>query len=871
MGKQRTLVKRAFGLILSLALVLGLIPWTGSNVYAANVAAVVMVDGSSGQTQWSTLSDAFANALENECTVTLLDDVTIPESETLTVGEEVNSFKLDLNGKELTIEGTLTSESESGAWVIVDSTEPGELTSSGTIDVAIQGFTADTYTISDGTVSGYFTIDGGTAVISGGEFTNGLMVENGGSANVDFTISGSPKIQGLELYATEGDYSLAIALEGGYYDSDPSIVDDNTAPYVKIVGEVQQYTGEMTDWEADSDTYSWRIKSETAEPLSIEDAEITIPKQTYTGRALQPVPTVVLNGATLTKGSDYTVTYNNNVNAGKGTAVITGVDPYTGSQEVPFVIDPMPISDCEAWTVPIYSKYTGKAVTPAVKLWNFGDYTQLEEGTDYTVTGYSNNTKVGEATATVTGKGNFKGTKSVSFQIIDMSKYAYLQPTINYVKVENIPLDSSGKVVKGEAKITVGFKVDPKVKEMEFYPTVTTGSKTAVIDYPRTTQRAESGSTPGSYEWTPSPADGDNCFTWSFTATTLGNEDTQTWSESSDGMVYSNGAKDGDLVGVYATGCEAVEFEGSEKSLWLESDPSNTISFKMVKDNKGKTFTAAEEKISISDATISAVADKTYTGSAIKPALTVKNGGKSLKLGTDYTVTWSNNVNVGTATATLTGKGNYKGTRKWTFKIVAKKVTPTITLSKYAYVYDGKQKTPTVTVKVDNKTMKKDTDYTVTYPSGRKEAGTYKISVKMKGNYTGSASKSFTINRGKQVIGGKTYFYDDKGVMKTGWVQIGNKWYYFSKTKATLGQMVTGWFQDGKTWYFFKADGTMASDEYCKGYYLNKNGSWTYKRKASWKKDSKGWWFGDGKWYAKNCKLTIDGKKYSFDARGYQK
>ena len=105
----------------------------------------------------------------------------------------------------------------------------------------------------------------------------------------------------------------------------------------------------------------------------------------------------------------------------------------------------------------------------------------------------------------------------------------------------------------------------------------------------------------------------------------------------------------------------------------------------------------------------------------------------------------------------------------------------------------------------------------------------------------------------------------------TGWVQIGNKWYYFSKTKATLGQMVTGWFQDGKTWYFFKADGTMASDEYCKGYYLNKNGSWTYKRKASWKKDSKGWWFGDGKWYAKNCKLTIDGKKYSFDARGYQK
>ena len=123
--------------------------------------------------------------------------------------------------------------------------------------------------------------------------------------------------------------------------------------------------------------------------------------------------------------------------------------------------------------------------------------------------------------------------------------------------------------------------------------------------------------------------------------------------------------------------------------------------------------------------------------------------------------------------------------------------------------------------------------------------------------------------------GKKWYFFskDSKtlGQMKTGWVKDGKKWYFMSKDSKALGKMMTGWVQDGKTWYFLKADGSMAANEYCKGYWLDKSGKWTYKRKASWKKDKAGWWYGDGKWYAKSCTLTIDGKKYSFDAKGYMK
>mgnify|MGYP003302464600 CR=1 FL=1 len=71
----------------------------------------------------------------------------------------------------------------------------------------------------------------------------------------------------------------------------------------------------------------------------------------------------------------------------------------------------------------------------------------------------------------------------------------------------------------------------------------------------------------------------------------------------------------------------------------------------------------------ISAATVSPIADQPYTGSAVTPEITVTDGLKVLSEGKDYTVTFSNNVNEGTATATITGKGNYSGTATTNFQI----------------------------------------------------------------------------------------------------------------------------------------------------------------------------------------------------------
>ena len=92
---------------------------------------------------------------------------------------------------------------------------------------------------------------------------------------------------------------------------------------------------------------------------------------------------------------------------------------------------------------------------------------------------------------------------------------------------------------------------------------------------------------------------------------------------------------------------------------------------------------------SIENAEITGIADKTYTGSAVTQQLTVKIGSVMLRSGTDYTVSYSSNVNVGEASVTVTGKGEYEGTvtKKFlilpgtTSKVTARNVKTGIKLS----------------------------------------------------------------------------------------------------------------------------------------------------------------------------------------------
>lgn len=75
---------------------------------------------------------------------------------------------------------------------------------------------------------------------------------------------------------------------------------------------------------------------------------------------------------------------------------------------------------------------------------------------------------------------------------------------------------------------------------------------------------------------------------------------------------------------------------------------------------------------------------------------------------------------------------------------LAKKIS-SVKLSKSSYTYNGKKQTPVVTVKYGKKTLKKNTDYTVTYAKSSKAIGTYQVSVTGIDNYKGTIKKSYTI------------------------------------------------------------------------------------------------------------------------------
>ena len=153
-------------------------------------------------------------------------------------------------------------------------------------------------------------------------------------------------------------------------------------------------------------------------------------------------------------------------------------------------------------------------------------------------------------------------------------------------------------------------------------------------------------------------------------------------------------------------------------------------------------------------------ASYTYTGNAIKPTVTVKDGSKVLQRGTDYTVKYASNTNVGTATVTVTGKGNYTGTRKVTFQITKAANTLTVKTSAKSYKQSSLTQKKTFSIGVANAKGKvtyaldskaKAAKITVsskglvTVPKNCKK-GTYRIKVTAAGNANyKSGSKTVTI------------------------------------------------------------------------------------------------------------------------------
>lgn len=365
----------------------------------------------------------------------------------------------------------------------------------------------------------------------------------------------------------------------------------------------------------------------------------------YDGTKKDPDVKIYRSGLTLTEGTDYTATYKGDqVNAGTFTVTFTGIGKYTGSVTKKYTIQPARIySSSTTCTIsPENCIYDGKPQEPNVVITDHGK--ALTRGKDYTVE-YQNNTSIGRARAGITGIGNYSGYFTTAFYI-------------SWGSISNcdITLSDTSLTYDGTEKkppVTVKCNGNTLTEDQDYY------------------------------------------------------------------LYYRNNTNVG-TASVTISG--AGNFSGSET----------------------KTFQIKASDFSKCDIQLSA-SSFTYDGTEKKPKITVKSGRKLLVSGTDYTVSCRNNINVGTASVTITGKGSYSGSQTKNFTITPADLTKTkISLSASSFIYDGAEKKPAITIKAGKKQLTLNKDYTISYKNNT-NVGTASVTVTGKGNYTGTISKSFTI------------------------------------------------------------------------------------------------------------------------------
>ena len=603
------------------------------------------------------------------------------------------------------------------------------------------------------------------------------------------------KINGVT--ATQGtDYSFTV-VEGG------ELKDAGT--YSLTITGAGNYTDTVT-------------KSFNINPKPISELTVTVASnaQTYDGTQKTPGVTVKHGQTELTKDTHYTVAYGTNINAGEnaGTVTITAKTGtnYTGNTTVNFTIQPMTVAD-SALEVTIAPVTYGTPASPVVKL---GDKA-LSAETDYDVT--CANTNVGTQDAVISLKGNYYGGKTVQYTInakpLDetaiqpISSQTYTGSAITPVVVKNgettLTKDTDYTVVysnntnvgtaSAEVTFTGNYSGGPFTKTFTIspknisaavlgglnttynpgsrpVPTVTLDGKTLVEgndkDY---TLSYDETTTPGSLIITVTGRDN---YTGSKQATVavLGTSDTT--APVISGVTNGGTYHEAKTITVTDTNLEKVEiYEGTTLKNTLTAGANTTTidnislalsdtdtayvikAYDKVGNKTEFTVTVTKKTVTSSMITIAGADNIVFDGTAKTPTITVKDGSTTIAAD-QYTLSWENNSNAGTATVKVTMNSNaaYKGEATKTFTIKPKTITSSSAIQDIAdQTYTGSALTPAITVKDGETRLEEGTtkDYTVIY-SNNTNPGTAKVTVVLRGNYQGVLQKTFTINPNLTVL-----------------------------------------------------------------------------------------------------------------------
>ena len=608
-----------------------------------------------------------------------------------------------------------------------DSPDAGEHKTITAKNIALSGDGAENYTLaptSELTTTG--TITKASASVT--------------TAPAAYTLTYNRQAQALVSAGTAsfGDIEYALGENGEYSKSVPNGTNaGNYTVWYRVPG-TDNYTG------AAPVSVSVTISPKTVDAPTIELSSNTFE---YDGAEKEPSVTAVKDDENIIPASEYTVAYSNNINAGTA-ATVTITDNeggnYTVNGSKTFEITKPSLSTAQVELSGGSYTYDGAAKTPTVTVKKNGaDVADSEYDITYSNTngGAGNHTNAGTVTVTVKAKenGNYSGSNSATFTIAPKAITAV-------VTAEN-------KTYNGERDATVSAEVDSRdlVSGDDITITGLTGifadanvgtGKTVAID---STAANVAGSGAGNYEINyPATVTADITpaeVTLTFADQTITYGDTPekaTADPESAEITYS-------YIGTDAT-------TGSVNG-WPINAGTYTITAKVEASGNyeaaSKTATLIINPKEVSNPTIELSPDTfEYDGSEKKPSVTAVKDGETVIPASEYSVAYSNNVNVGaTATVTITDKegGNYNVSGSKTFVITKPSLEKaTVTLSETDFTYNGAEHTPAVTVVKDGRTLERGTDYTVSY-DGNTDAGTATVTVTGTGNYEGTNSADFTI------------------------------------------------------------------------------------------------------------------------------
>ena len=483
----------------------------------------------------------------------------------------------------------------------------------------------------------------------------------------------------------------------------------------KNVGNAKNVTITYTLTGTDAGNYSMANKTVTANiTQKALTANSTVANKVFNGSAAATVTKGTLSGAVSGDDIDFTAAgtfADKNVGTGKTVTIkytLSGTDAANYSmadKTVTANITAKDIATDGAISITGSYVYTGAALTPTYTVTNSaknaaGDSTTLTKDTDYTVI-ITNNTNAGTATLTVTGKGNYASTISKDFTIS--------KAQITAVKWDNKSASETlGYVYDGTEKqpeitsVTTGNTLESGALPANFDDMFTYGGAQTEKGESYTATATLKGAYANNFEFSSSLASGGDktktsrAFKITAAALVLIAGATQA------AVVYS-GNYDRKKHGAFtALNLKTTSDDDAASLTWYYSLTNNgtdwttsmpeftdagktTVYYKVTADNHSDYTGSANVVITSKDiggagSTLPAsLADVYYTGSAIteKNDLIIRvafgSDGHVLENTesvTEYTLTFTNNKNAGTATITIAGSGNYTGTKSITFEIL---------------------------------------------------------------------------------------------------------------------------------------------------------------------------------------------------------